>query len=154
MLRSLPLILAVGLIGPCPASAAEAVRHVTLTAEVSSKSALRVSSQTLVFTVGQDGGSATASIEYSAAARTRSEGEVVLSIEWPNGAEGPGGGSDAETSLTVDDERTSAAALASGTLMAARWIGSGVRHGRFTFRLTAAAAGVYTVPVRLLISAP
>jgi hypothetical protein len=162
MRGSLSWLLAAALCAPATAHASESVRHVVLVAELTCRTSVRVSTQTLVFSVAEDGGAAIASVEYSAAARTRADGEVLVSFEWPREVEGPGGAADVEASLTLEgngsqlgaNSPTGAAPASSGSFTAGRWIGSGVRHGRLTFRLTAAVAGVYTVPVRLGISAP
>lgn len=139
---------------PASAMAADAVQHVTLSARFDSRTSLDVSTSTLVFTVPEDGGMATTTIEYAAAARTRRDAEVVLTVERVNGIEGPGGAADAETHLVLASDVTPAVPVESSSAAAARWTGSGLRHGRLTFTLRAAAAGTYVVPLRLVLSAP
>lgn len=137
-----------------PALASEAVRQVTLAAHVESRTSLRVSTNTLTFVVRADGGTATASVDYTAAARTRHDAEVVLSVEPLRSVDGPGGAADLETMLSVDSETTGSQPVSSMPVLAARWTGSGVREGRLTFTLRADAAGTYVVPVRVVLSVP
>lgn len=152
MLRFLSLAAAL-LLAP-PALASEAVQQVTLAAHVESRTSLRVSTSTLSFVVPADGDTVTASVDYMAAARTQRDAQVVLSVELLRSIDGPGGAADAETTLSVDSDIAGSQQMSSTPVRAARWTGSGLREGRLTFRLAAAAPGVYAVPVRIVISVP
>lgn len=139
---------------PAAAPGSERIQRLTVTTQVEPRTSLHVSTSTLVFTVGSDG-AATSSIDYAAAARTRSDAEVVLTVEPLAALDGPGGGADVDPVLTLDVDAGPGIGLSgSGPVSAARWCGSGAREGRLTFRLEAAAPGIYTVPVGILISAP
>jgi hypothetical protein len=139
---------------PLPLDASDAVQQVTVSASLQSRTSLRVSSETLVFTVSPDGDSGTATLDYVASTRTRGDAEVVLAIEPVRGVVGPGGSADVETSMAFATDSGGGALGAPWPSSAARWIGSGSRAGRITFTLRAAAAGTYVVPVRLVLSTP
>lgn len=128
-----------------------------MTAQFSSRTSLRVSTEVLRFEVTPAGGPATAAVDFSAGVRTQSGAEVMLSVE-RRSADGAGGGTDAATPITF-------AGQGSGTLdgsldsvsaqaVAGRWTGSGLRHGRLVFALHAGAPGAHIVPVRFVLSAP
>jgi len=142
---------------PLRAEASGQVATLTMTAEVHARTALRVSSSLLRFEVEEPGARAVASVDFVAAARTRREGEVVLTI-WPERwVEGPGGAADVEASITFsgDEPGTFGGELAPATrVTAARWIGSGRRTGRLVFTLRAGAQGTYLLPVQFVLTAP
>ena len=150
-IAALALVLGAG-----RAAGESATATVSVRAEFGARTALRLSSDVLRFDVASPTEEALAVVDFSAAARTRSGGEVVLSVE-PLGTRGPGGAADVETSVSF---RGDASGVLSGDLQsaaptaAARWQGSGVRQGRLTFALRAAAAGQYEVPVRFVLSTP
>jgi hypothetical protein len=158
-MRALPFCaVAAALFGMAStASAAETTTSVVVSAQFSSRTTLKVSTDILQFDVANPGDPATAAVDFSAAARTHSGAEVLLSIEQLRNVEGPGGASDLESSVTF-------VGLGLGTLdgalgvarpaVAARWSGSGLRQGRLLFALRAGASGSYTVPVRFVLSAP
>jgi len=131
-------------------------------ANVSASTALRVSSSLLQ--VGPRTGASAdpvviGTIDYRAAVRTRSGGEVVLTVE--AGVDLPTlAGSSAGGEATIDFEASGDGARG-GVLrnavpqVAGRWVGSGVRTGQMVFRLrgVTAIAGA-TVPVLFVISLP
>lgn len=142
---------------PAPALAATGAdtKSVVVTATFDSRTSLRVSSQLLQFDVVD--GEAVAAIDFSAGARTRSGGEVVLTVEPARAAEGPGGAADVETSVTFageGDGTRSGALSSSSPAVAGRWNGSGLRTGRMVFSLRSAAPGSYSLPVRFVLSTP
>jgi hypothetical protein len=141
-----------------PAAAAEtATGSVTVTAQFGSRTSLKVSTQVLQFDVARPGDPATAVVEFSAGARTRDGGEVVLSVEPMRAIDGPGGAADVDAALTFagDGAGTLSGALdAAATSVAGRWSGSGLRSGRLVFALRASAPGTYTVPVRFVLTTP
>lgn len=153
------LAFAAAVIGtPVAASAAETVSTaMTVEATFSSRTSLHVSADLLQFEIAAPGGPATAAVDFSAAARTRPEAEVVLSVEPLRGVDGPGGAADVESSVSFAGE---GGGTLSGTLDAAaaavagRWTGSGQRRGRLVFVLRGGASGRYILPVRFVLSAP
>ena len=130
---------------------------VTVTAGFASRTSLRVSTELLRFDVNAAGQSTETIVDFSAAARTHHGGEVVLTVELAGTLNGPGGASDAETSLTFAGLGNG---LAKGPLdhsrpsIAGRWVGSGLRTGQLAFTLRSSAPGSYSVPVRFVLSAP
>ena len=130
---------------------------VAVTAQFSSRTSLKVSGQLLQFAVLAPGEPALATVEFSARARTRRAGEVVLTVEAVSALEGPGGPECSEGAVTFSGEGdgTAAGALHSAApTVAGRWVGSGVRTGRLTFALRSGVAGSYSLPLRFVLSAP
>lgn len=150
------LTLAVG--SGTAAEAADSVHSsIAVRAVVSSRTSLSVSSDLLQFDVVNPGQAATASVEFSASARTRSGSEVMLSVEVPGAAEWLEGRDMDERALSFagDGEGTSASDMrVPGPKVAGRWSGSGQRRGRLVFELRASQSGTYRIPVRFVLSAP
>lgn len=146
------------LLVPAPPALAsqDAIAKVTVAANVSTRTSLRVSSELLTFDLQRPGAPATAAVEFSAAARVPAGSLVVLTVEPLEAVSGPGGAADVETAVTFDGDGpgTVAGTLTQMPSMAGRWSGSGVRQGRLVFTLHASASGHYTVPVRFVISTP
>jgi hypothetical protein len=142
---------------PRLALGAEAVASISVSAQIASRTSLKVSTHSLQFDVVNPSESATASIDFSAAARTVAGMDVVLSIE-PVTAFADSGELDAAASTLTfvgEGEGTRGGTLVGGTSsVAARWTGSGHRTGRLVFALRTRASGSYTVPVRFVLSAP
>ena len=138
---------------PCTAAAEEsASATVTVSARFSTRTALRVSSQLLRFDVTAGSGAVTQVVEFSAGARTHAGGEVVLTVEAPDGLTAPSGA--VPPSLTFSAEGGPTGDVRQSPCVAARWVGSGLRTGRVMFTLRSAAPGSYAVPVRFVLSAP
>lgn len=144
-------------VAAAPAARADATAHLTVHAQVLGRTSLNVSTENLRFDVSSPNGSATASVDFSAAARTHADGDVMLSIELLR----PGGDADepyepaAALTFAGEGEGTGAGDVtASGSHVAARWVGSGHRTGRLLFTLRTRAAGSYAVPVRFVLTAP
>ena len=103
------------------------------------------------------GRDAIAYVEFTAAVRTASGGDVLLTVECVRPVERQGRTPSRQTELRFSGEGDGVLA---GTLdwsspaTAARWHGSGRRVGRVGFALRASAPGTYTVPVRFTLSAP
>ena len=136
---------------------ASASASVQVRVEVHARTVLRVSTYQLRFDVPADAASATAELKFSAAARTRRDGEVMLTVEPERWIEGPGGAADLDALVTFDGdgEGVSGGRLEpSAPSVAGRWLGSGKRDGRLRFTLQARAAGTYHLPVRLVLTAP
>jgi hypothetical protein len=130
---------------------------VAVSVRVSSRTSLRVSTNVLEFTIADGATPATASIEFTAAARLPSGSGIVLNVESAQAVEGPGGAADVDTELTfagAGDNMTSGTFTPSAGAVAAIWQGSGQHHGRIVFTLRAPAPGVYRIPVHLVLTAP
>lgn len=131
-------------------------------ATVRTHTALRLSDDVLTIAprVTRDGGPSSAgTIEFRAAARTASDGEVIMTVE-PSApiASLSGGAGDTATRIAFEGRGDGAQ---SGTLsdarpeVVARWVGSGVRTGRLTFTLRGAVPPQGgTLPLRFLLTAP
>ena len=138
-------------------AAESAAASVVVTAQFGSRTALKVSTELLRFDVTTAEQSAVAIVEFSAAARTRQNGEVVLTVERVGALSGPGGAADVEASLTVSTAGNGGSAGTldpSAQVVAGRWVGSGRRAGQLAFSLRSSVPGVYSVPVRFVLSAP
>lgn len=157
--RALPavaLLTAAALWLPSTAGA-DTTSNLTLLVQVQGRTRLTVSTRVLHFDVVSPGVPAVAALDFVAASRTRSDGEVVLTIEPQTWMQGPGGAADVNTeiSFTGDGEGALSGTLAPSIPTAAgRWTGSGRRTGRLSFSLRAGAEGAYAMPVRLVLSAP
>lgn len=96
-------------------------------------------------------------VDFTAGVRTHAGAEVVLTVGSLRAIEGPGGAADVEADVTFTGD---GAGTLSGTLLghrpvvAGRWSGGGSRSGRLAFTLRASASGIYTLPVRFVLSAP
>jgi hypothetical protein len=143
-----------------PVGAAEsAQRSLTVRAEVTSRTTLRVSAEVVRFQVMNPAVPATASIDFAAGARTQTAGEVIFTIEplgWTespdvDGTAAPEAG--AGFGRTVE-ETTAVDVSTPGRKVAGRWVGSGLRHGTVRFVFRATKPGYYEVPLRFLLSAP
>lgn len=128
-------------------SASDAVRQLSIRTSLAAATSLQVSSHVLVFDVPGGGTGAVTSLDYVASARTQHGGEVILCVERPGGD----GALDPPAALTLEDTD---APVSDAPVVAQRWVGSGTRSGRLTFRLRTATSGRYVVPVRVLLSAP
>ena len=126
--------------------------RITITAQVYSRTALRVSTDELYFDAGEPNAGPVASVEFDARARIPSGTDIVLTVQPIDAAIG-------QDPTTITFAGVGAGTRA-GTLSAAvpatagRWTGSGRRSGRLLFTLCNARPGVYTVPVRFVLSAP
>jgi hypothetical protein len=148
---------AICITGGSVAAAATATSVVVVSVQFSSRTSLKVSADTLQFDLSTPGDTATAAIDFSAAVRTRTSAEVLLSVEQVRGVPGPGGASDVDSALTFSGQGNGTVDGALGGMapaVAARWTGSGLRDGRLVFALRAGAPGRYVVPVRFVLSAP
>jgi hypothetical protein len=140
----------------------QAIAVARIHAAVGPSTSLQVSSHLLVVAPqppGQDKPVFAGAIDFRAAARTSSGGEVLLTVE-PLECTGSPSGGPSETGTSVEFQGTGDGAR-SGVLntgspeAAARWVGSGVHTGRlaFTVRGLAARQGA-TIPLRFLLAAP
>jgi hypothetical protein len=139
------------------ASAETASASLVVAATLNSRTSLHVSEDVLRFDVAGADQPVTASVDFSAAARTAADAEVLLSVEPIREGQGPEGPSDLAASLTFSGigEGTLTGTIApSGLTAAGRWTGSGLRHGRLVFALRASAPASYRIPVRFVLSAP
>jgi hypothetical protein len=154
-------IVASGVVMPgfvASAAAAEtASASVVVSAQFTGRTSLKVSTDILHFDVNVAGEAATSAVEFSAGARTQAQGEVLLSVEQRRGMTGPDAVSKNESALTFagqGDGTLEGVVGAASRVVAGRWIGSGLRHGRLLFTMRADTSGTYVVPVRFILSAP
>src|SRR5688572_913635 len=110
-----PVVAGAGARGAVSASERVSVT-IAATAELSSRTALTVSTDVLRFDVTASGFPAVMSVEFSAGARTGAGGEVVLTVEPVRQVEGPGGSGGAGNSVAVagDGQGTPAGLLRAG----------------------------------------
>ena len=126
---------------------------VAVTLTVASRTHLHVSSEVLRFHVDRPGAAAVATLEFAVGVRTGSTADVVLSVR-SSGAPVEGlPGNDAAVIL-LEDGAAGARIVSGVAVTGRRWIGSGMRRGTLTFRLTGAAPGDYDVPIQCLVTMP
>jgi len=126
---------------------------VAATADVRHRTGLVVSSDVLRFHVTDGGQPAEVVVTFAAGARTTSGADVLLFVT-ALGAQGDP--SLVGASLTVSSgthEAVTGPVTPHGPILAAQWIGGGLRSGRIHFQLRA-MPGTYVVPVRFLLTAP
>jgi hypothetical protein len=137
---------------------ASASAVVGIQANFSSRTSLRVSSSHVQFEVADPLVSPTFVIDFTAAARTIRGGEVQLTVEPIGSVQTADRGGPAAPDLTVlyEGEAGNSGTLSqAGPHVVGRWIGSNARQGRVWFTLCGAqAAGVYTMAVKFVLSAP
>jgi hypothetical protein len=160
-------------------AAAQTSAGATVTVAFAPRSTVTASSPVLLFDVRDPAMPAMATLDFVAAARTASGGEVRLIAEL--GACGPGAGEcasetrrgmgprahetdglsgaagpagpEARIALEGGPDGTVAGELdPAGPALAARWTGSGRRTGRLMFSLRASSPGTYAIPVKLSVS--
>lgn len=139
--------------GPSPQAAGRyATGAVTIRADLSSHTSLRISSADLRFEVSEPGKAVRTAIDFTAAARTEVGGDVVLTIEPDGAVEAPANVQAVALAVALAGD---GGTLGTEPRVAGKWSGSGVRHGRLEFTLSGAPApGVYRVPVKFVLSAP
>jgi hypothetical protein len=136
---------------------ANATAPVAIRADFGSHTSLRVSSSQVQFDVADPLTPPTSVIDFTAAARTVRGGEVLLTAEPLGGVQAPGSGPAAQdlTVLYEGEGGNSGVVSQAGPHVVGRWIGSDVRKGRVSFTLRGAqAAGVYSLSVKFVLSAP
>jgi hypothetical protein len=129
------------------ASANLASTSTTARAVIGRRTALDLSTSVLQFQVTDAGQFAEASVTFAAAARTATNGEVVLVVRVPSDVP--------PTALTVvgGTEGVVRGTLTSGdTTVVARWVGGGRRTGQVQFQLHA-TPGVHAIPVSFRLQA-
>jgi hypothetical protein len=139
------------------APAAESVpASVKVTAQLSSRTSLRVSNDLLQFEVVYPTQPVMVSVGFAAGARTFPDGAVLLSfemVEHVRGIDGlPHGG--ATLTLMNEDGGTLTEVKPGVPTTARHWVGSGLRTGHLVLALRAETAGRYMVPIRVTLSAP
>jgi hypothetical protein len=131
-----------------PVVAESAVAVVRVSAMIEGRTSLRVSGSTLGFPSRPDDRGA-AVVEFSAGARTRTGGEVVLSVERLDPPDSP-----SAVRFAGNGEGTTNGVLADRPRVVARWSGSGMRRGRIAFTRAPEDAGTAAVPLRFSLTAP
>ena len=157
--RHVPILVLWTLLGVTASSAAQDIARATVSvnAQFAPRTSLKVSSELLQFDLARPGDAAPAAIEFSAGARTPSQGEIVLSVEPLRGLSGPGGAADVDATITVSGEGDGLIPTrldSTRTTVVGRWHGSGLHHGRLVFTLNATTAGTHSMPVRFVLSTP
>lgn len=150
-------LAAILLAGVTRAEAADTkVATVGVRVEVSSRTSLRVSSELLQFSILDGSGAATATVDFYAGVRVPGGSDVVLTVEPVQSIEGPGGAADVDATVAYSGEGQGLVSgqLTGGPSVVGRWRGSGLRRGHLVFTLHALPPGVYTMPVRLVVSTP
>jgi hypothetical protein len=139
-----------------PMGRADSTRVVSLSLVLQNHTSLRVSVSEARFDVTNPMSIPTVSIDFSAAARTHKDGDVVLTVEAAGSIDAPAGGPSADLAVGYVGEGDNAGTLSdAGPHVAGRWSGSGLREGRVSFTLRGAtAAGTYLLPLRFVLSAP
>jgi hypothetical protein len=156
------MVCALALCGLAVHASDQAIAITRFQASIHTSTSLRVSDERLVIVpqpAGQIGPIVAGTIEFRAAARTSSDGEVLLTVEpLASITTLSGGASDGVTSVEFQgsgDGAQSGALHDASPEAAARWTGSGMRMGRLTFivRGPVAPQGA-TLPLRFVLSAP
>lgn len=100
------------------------------------------------------------SVEFRAMARTRTGGDVVLTVETTLEAE-PQGSADGAAAAPVLEFQGTGTGTVSGVLSSSmaqvvgRWSGSGLRSGSLQFRVEGGLTpGLHRIPLRFVLSAP
>jgi hypothetical protein len=135
---------------------ADAMRVLTVSAVFHSHTSLRVSASELRFDITDPSSVPTVSIDFSAAARTYGNADVVLTVEAAGSIDARVGGRSADLAVGYRGDGDNAGTLSeAGPHVAGRWTGSGVRQGRVSFTLRGATVrGTYSLPLRFVLSAP
>ena len=149
------LVAQIGAQAPVPGRAG-ATGTVTLQAVFGRHTSLHVSASELRFEVTNSTSAPTVSVDFSAAARTSTGGDVVLTVEAAGRIEAPAGGPSADLAVGYRGDGENAGTLSgAGPHVAGRWTGSGLREGRVSFTLRGATgSGTYSLPLRFVLSAP
>ena len=157
LVRTSATVLACGLAATAVAGAAggqspaaQAAQSLTAVATFGPRTALEVSSHVLRFNVTDASIPAEAVVTFTAGARTRTDGDVLLFVETASqGAEAPGA-----LAIVGGAEGTIAGSVArDAPTVAVRWLGGGLRTGGVRFRLQA-PPGQYDIPVRFQLRLP
>jgi len=157
------LVAAVCCLGAWTVSAWDsATALVLMHSDVTASTSLRVSGSVLRIEPGINGATGpvvVGTIDYRAAARTRANGEVVLTVDTSADLDaviGAAPGTDSGIAFAGSGDGALAGVLhRDAPQVAGRWVGSGVRAGQMVFTLNgAAAASGATVPLRFVLSLP
>jgi hypothetical protein len=146
--------MAAALAVPAVASAQNLdVRTVSARAEIVARTSLTVSDTVLRFSQADPSQLPTASVEFTAGARTGRDAQVVLTVEVLESA--AAGAVPPVIGFIGEGQGTRQGQLSGDAPgIAARWTGSGIRSGRLVFSLRASDSSTSSFPVRFVISAP
>ena len=141
---------------PSQATTECAPASVKVTAQLSSRTSLRVSNDLLQFEVVYPTQPVIVSVGFAAGARTFPDGAVLLSFEMVEDIRELDGLHHGDATLTLmnEDGGTLAEVKAGVPTTIRRWVGSGLRTGQLVFALRAETAGRYMVPIRVTLTAP
>jgi hypothetical protein len=126
-------------------------------AAISPRTAVHVSADMLHFIVHEGSSEATASLDFTAAARAIPGADVLLIAEPDSVPESSARGPESDIALRFSGEGagTISGIVRSGSRgVVARWSGGGLHQGRLVFTLQGVQPGAYTIPVRLFVSVP
>lgn len=161
--RTLAVGVALMTVVPSAAALAQQATHtVTFGVTFANRTSLTTSSSVLdvpQVVLGNAGSAVVGTIEFQAAARTRGDGEVVLTVEALRDIGSLTGGGVANPAVAIAFSGTDSGVVV-GTLsgtpqVAGRWVGPGLRRGQLTFTLKGTgrvSGGV--IPLRFVLSAP
>jgi hypothetical protein len=125
---------------------------VVASADVRSRTAVVASTELLRFQVIERNRTAEAALTFSAGARVAAADYVLLAVSAERPLEFAFDSSDV-VELAVSSDAGSVPVSAGERIVAARWLGGGVRSGQLHFQLRA-APGTYSVPVKLHVIVP
>jgi hypothetical protein len=130
-------------------------KTIDVRAQVAARTSLTVSTDLLRFDVTDPASPAVVTVNFVAGVRTQSGAEVILTIETVPGVNAPRGSADPVVRFSAAaDGAFDTAVSAAYPVVVRRWTGSGRRTGTIAFALRAPQTGVYTVPVRFILTAP
>ena len=122
---------------------------ITVAATIGARTSLKLSSDTVRLGAGAAGQRAVGSVTFSAAARTRADGEVLLTVERIDDT------SAGELNFASTAEGSAEGAFVHGKpAVAGRWVGSGHRRGTVTLSGSVSNEPTVDVPLRFLLTAP
>ncbi len=152
------LIASLAAMGQAPSAGARATDagRVMLVVDVRSRTSLQVSTSELRFDVVDEAATPRVEVDYRAAARTRSDHPVMLTVDPAGEVRTLDGESVRGLAVRLEAAGARDTTLAAGgSHIVARWTGSGVRSGRVAFTLLGAhKPGVYLLALKFALSVP
>jgi hypothetical protein len=147
----------IGSIASAHAAAAEdstvARTTIVASADVGTRTSITQSTELLRFQVIDPDQPVEAVMTFAAGARASASSDILLIVTAQTPLEIASSPSFGEIAFTVSSGADNKPLTAGERIVAAQWIGGGVRSGQLRFRLRA-AAGMYSVPVTLQLIVP
>ena len=125
---------------------------VVASADVRTRTSIVASTELLRFQVAEENQPAIATLTFSAGARAAATSEVLLLVTADEPLESTAS-TDEEIALTMSSGASARPVIAGERVLAATWIGGGLRTGQLQFELRA-TPGTYSVPVKLQLIVP